>query len=116
MKRLLTRLFFTADDASQGELDIGWLLLAIAFINGVVFFDLAAFGVVTISVVAWSWYGSLTACAFIAGTTVAKARLLATSRMPGEVAKGIGSAGEGTSTDLYELSDGGRLTQPTDRL
>jgi hypothetical protein len=43
-----TTIFFTADDTTNGELDIGWLLLAIAFVNGIVLFDLAAFGIVQI--------------------------------------------------------------------
>lgn len=105
MKRLLNRLFFTADDPTKGELDIGWLLLGIAFLNGIVFFDLAALGVVNITIPAWSFYGSLTAMSFIAGTTVSKARLLANSRMVGDVTKGISNVE--VSTDIQELSENG---------
>jgi hypothetical protein len=71
------RLFFTSFDRDTMELDIGWLLLLIAFVNGIIIFDLSALGIVDVSLAAWSWYGSLTAMVFIAGTTIAKARLLA---------------------------------------
>ena len=91
-RRLLFRLLFVERRDGAIELDLGWLILAVAFLNGLVAFDLAAAGVWQISVAAWSWYGSLTGLAFIAGATISRARLIAESRLPGEVAGGIATS------------------------
>lgn len=91
-RRLLFRLLFVERSDGTIELDLGWAILAIAFLNGIVAFDLAAAGIWSISVAAWSWYGSLTGLAFIAGATISRARLLAESRMVGDVSRGIAAS------------------------
>lgn len=90
MRKLRESLIYTV----QGELDLGWLLLLIAFANAILFFDLAAFKVVSISVAAWAFYGSMISLCFIAGAAISRARLIAGSRVPGEVARGIAESAE----------------------
>ncbi|MGE0347630.1 MAG: hypothetical protein AB7N73_15775 [Gemmatimonadales bacterium] len=93
-RRLLFRLLFVERADGTVELDLGWAILALAFLNGLVAFDLAAAGIWRISVAAWSWYGSLTGLAFIAGATISRARLMAESKMIGAVAQGIATSPE----------------------
>lgn len=82
------RLFYTR----AGELDFGWLILATCCVVGVVGFVLAGFGVFKAPGAAWGWFGAFTSMAFIAGAAVDRARLIAQSRTPGEVAQAIASA------------------------
>jgi hypothetical protein len=97
-------LFYTKD----GDLDFGWAILLACCGFGLVAFGLDAAGVWDVSVAAWAWYGSFTSLAFIAGAAVGRARLIAQSNAPGEVAKGIASAlPEGmrgpTEYDIYDV-------------
>lgn len=68
------RLFFTA----EGELDLGWALLLLCCLNGLVIFDLQAIGIIQgPSTEGWFWFGSFTLFCFLAGATVNRARLIA---------------------------------------
>lgn len=108
-KATLYRLFFTKED----ELDLGYLLLLVGFFNAVVFFDLSALGYASISLPAWSFMGGVIGMCFIAGSTIAKARLIANSTMVGDLTKGIASARSvEASTDVQELSANGTKTLP----
>lgn len=89
---MLTRLLFVERRDGTVELDLGWAILAMAFLNGLLAFDLAAAGVWRVTVAAWSWYGSLTGLAFLAGATISRARLMAEARMVGHVAQAIASS------------------------
>jgi len=102
MRRLRESLLYTAG----GELDLGWLLLLIAFANAIVFFDLAAFRLVTISVAAWAFYGSMISLCFIAGAAISRARLIAGSSLPGQVAQGIAQSVE---PNLFTDDERGRV-------
>lgn len=101
-RNLLHRMIFT----SSGDLDLGWVLLALAFVNGILFFDLAALGHARVSVAAWSWYGSLTGLSFIAGATISRARLIADSRMVGDVASAIATAAPEQPFQPHEWASG----------
>lgn len=98
---MLFRLLFVERRDGSVELDLGWIILAVAFANGILAFDLAAAGLWHITVAAWSWYGSLTGLAFVAGATISRARLLAESRMVGHVAQAIASSP--AETDVPEV-------------
>lgn len=73
----------------EGDLDFGWLILAACCIVGLLAFVAAGLGVFKAPIAAWSWFGAFTSMAFIAGAAISRARLIAASRMPGEVARGI---------------------------
>lgn len=105
MRRVLHRLFFTQND----ELDLGWLLLLIGFVNGLTIFDLAALGVARVSIAAWSWYGGVITMCFIAGATIARARLIAASRLPADVAQAIASSP--AEPDLWRDDERGEHTE-----
>lgn len=92
LRQMLYRLLFVERRDGSVELDLGWAILAVAFLNGILAFDLAAAGVWQISIAAWSWYGSLTGLAFLAGATISRARLMAESKMVGSIAQAIASS------------------------
>ena len=73
MRGLIHRLVFTKD----GDLDLGWVILLIAFLNGILVWDFIAFGKATMTPQGWVWYGAVTTMAFISGVSIAKARLIA---------------------------------------
>ena len=66
----------------EGDLDLGWLILMIAFLNGIVVFDLAAWGLIPgPNTEAWVWYSSLTLFAFLSGVAIARARLIVSAKI-----------------------------------
>lgn len=86
------KLFFVTHGKHDDELDLGWVLLLVAFIPAILVWVLSAFGVAKVTVAAWSFMGSLLAALLIAGIPIARARILAKSQLPGEVAEGIATA------------------------
>lgn len=82
------RLIFTAD----GDLDFGWIILVACCIVGLASFVASGLGVFTAPPWAWAWFGSFTAMAFIAGAAISRARLIANSTMPADVANAIAHA------------------------
>ena len=79
-------LLFTKD----GDLDFGWLILVACVVVGLTVFTLKSFGAIQgPDIAAWSWFGSFTTMSFIAGAAISRARLIAKSDAPGDVAKGI---------------------------
>jgi hypothetical protein len=79
----------------EGDLDFGWVILLACVVVGLVVFVAQSFGWIKgPTVAAWAWFGSFTTMAFIAGAAVSRARLIAGSKAPGEVAQGIATAGE----------------------
>lgn len=87
-------LLYTKD----GELDFGWVILIACSVVGLAAFVATGLGWFKASVAAWSWFGSFTGLAFIAGATISRARLIAKSNLPGQIAQGIASSAE---PDLY---------------
>lgn len=79
----------------DGELDFGWLILVACCVVGLGVFVGDALRILRPSVAAWAWFGSFTAMAFIAGATISRARLIAKSNVPGEVAQGIAQSAMG---------------------
>jgi hypothetical protein len=78
-------LFFT----SKGELDLSWFFVLCMGIAGVTGFLHEVFINKNASIAAWSFLGSAFASILIAAVPINKARILANSRVPGEVATGI---------------------------
>lgn len=78
-------LFFKVD----GSMDLSQFLLTLITAYVAVVFVLAGLGILTVSVAAWSFLGSFTTLAFIAWAARDRAELIARSKTPGEVAKGI---------------------------
>ena len=81
-------LFFKRDggmDLSQFILlcIVGWVMVC---------FTLAGLGVLRVSTAAWAFLGSFTSLSFIAWAARDRAALIAASKTPGEVARGIASA------------------------
>lgn len=95
MRAHLERLFYVVHKDGHRELDFGWLILALCCVVGLVAFVLSGFAVFVAPPWAWSWFGAFTTMAFIAGATISRARLIAKSDAPGQVAAGIGSASSG---------------------
>lgn len=94
MRPLAHSLLYT----KEGELDFGWAILLACCVVGLGAFLLTGFGIFRASVAAWSWFGSFTGLAFIAGAAISRARLIAKSTLPGEIAQGIAMSAE---PDLY---------------
>jgi len=102
LKKRKNPLFYTKD----GDLDFGWVILIGCCVVGLTVFVLEAFGVAKhASVAGWSWFGAFTSMAFIAGTAISRARLIAKSNVPGEVAKGIAESTVLPSKDDDERDD-----------
>lgn len=103
------KLFFVTKGKDDDELDLGWVLLLLAFIPAISIWVAAAFGVAKVTVAAWSFMGSLLASLLIAGIPIARARILANSKLPGEVAQGIATAS--TEPDLWKDDERGEHTE-----
>lgn len=98
-------LFYTKD----GALDLGWLILVLCCLVGLTVFVASAVGAIKgPSVAGWAWFGSFTAMAFIAGAARDRAVLIAQSRVPGEVAQGVGASGRefGVNTEPFDTLNG----------
>lgn len=89
------------------ELDLGWAILILCCLVGIFVFLLEALTPKSASIAAWTWFGAFTSMAFIAGTTLARARLIAESKAPGEVATAIATA----QPDLYRDDERGEHTE-----
>lgn len=91
----------------EGDLDFGWVILLACVVVGLVVFVAQSFGWIRgPTVAAWAWFGSFTTMAFIAGAAVSRARLIAGSKAPGEVAQGIGQAmGREYGANIEYLTD-----------
>lgn len=76
----------------EGDLDLGWVILIVCVVFGCAMFVLEATGELKPSTAGWAWFGSFTTLAFIAGATISRARLIAKSDAPGQVASGIAQA------------------------
>jgi hypothetical protein len=87
------RLLYVVHRDGRRELDFGWLILAVCCVVGLTCFILSGFGLFKAPVWAWSWFGAFTTMAFIAGAAISRARLIAKSDAPGQVAQAIASAG-----------------------
>lgn len=94
-------LFFRAD----GGLDLAQFLLLLIVVWVMVVFTLAGLKVLTISTAAWAFLGSFTSLCFIAWAARDRAELIANSKTPGEIAKGIASAVPDTPADRETLVD-----------
>lgn len=103
------KLFFVTKGKHDDELDLGWVLLLLAFFPAITVWVLAAFGVAKVTIAAWSFMGSLLASLLIAGIPIARARILAKSQLPGEVAQGI--AMTGSEPDLWKDDERGEHTE-----
>jgi hypothetical protein len=76
-----------------GDLDFGWVILIACCVVGLSVFVLDAFGAIRgPSIAGWSWFGAFTSMAFISGVAISRARLIAKSDVPGDVAKGVASS------------------------
>lgn len=105
MKRTLAHsLLYT----KEGELDFGWAILLACCVVGLGAFILTGFGVFRASVAAWSWFGSFTGMAFIAGAAISRARLIAKSDVPGAIAQGIAQS---APDDIYRDDERGEFTE-----
>jgi hypothetical protein len=81
-------LFFRQD----GGMDLSQFILLVIVAWIVLVFTLAGFQVLAYTTAAWAFLGSFTSLAFIAWAAHDRAALIATSKTPGEVAKGIATA------------------------
>ncbi len=96
-------LFFRAD----GGLDLAQFLLLLIVIWVMAVFTFAGMKKLTISTAAWAFLGSFTSLCFIAWAARDRAELIATSKTPGEIAKGIASVVPDTPADRETLVDRG---------
>lgn len=81
-------LFFRKD----GGLDLAQFLLLMIVVWVMVVFTLAGFKVLTVSTAAWAFLGSFTSLCFIAWAARDRAELIANSKTPGEIARGIAAS------------------------
>lgn len=96
MRPLRHSLLYTKD----GDLDFGWAILIACCAVGLAVFVLEAAGRIRgPSIAAWSWFGAFTTMAFIAGTAISRARLIAKSNAIGQVSRGIASSEPNMYTD-----------------
>lgn len=94
-------LFFRTD----GSLDFGPAILAVACGVGLVMFVLDGFGVADVSTAAYAWLGGFTGLAFIAGAAAERAYWIAQSKTPGELAQGVAQAGPDIELDPETMWD-----------
>lgn len=90
-KEFLMRLLFT----KSNELDTGQIMFLLATFYFFLSFGLAGIGTWTVSVAAWSIFGSVFLTLSINGTSTNVARLIANSKSIGEVSQGISQAAMG---------------------
>lgn len=95
-------LFFRAD----GGMDLSQFFLLVLVLWVIVVWTLAGFGHLKVSTAAWAFLGSFTSLCFIAWAARDRAELIANSKTPGEIAKGIA---ESPLPDMYRDDErGGR--------
>lgn len=81
-------------------MDLSQFFLLVIVVWVCVVFVLAGLEVLRVTTAAWAFLGSFTTLAFIAWAARDRAELIAKSKLPGEVAEGIGkSAGMALDTD-----------------
>lgn len=94
----------------DGDLNLAWLLvllMGLAGIIGFIWVIMIANASLPVQIAGWTFLGSAFVSVLIAAIPIAKAKILANSRLPGEVAKSIAEAGKSNveiSTDIMELS------------
>ncbi len=96
-------LFFRAD----GGMDLSQFFLLVLVLWVIVVFTLYGFSVLKIGTAAWAFLGSFTSMCFIAWAARDRAELIANSKTPGEIAKGIASA----QPDMYRDDERGDFKQ-----
>ncbi len=84
-RKFLYSLVFT----KEGDLDLGWLFTLIMGLSATFIFVFEAIHNGHASIAGWSFMGSAFSAVLIASVPIAKARILANSRMIGDVASGI---------------------------
>jgi hypothetical protein len=99
-------LFFT----KEGDMDLTWLFVLLMGLAGVFGFvwQLVHAASPTLAIIAgWSFMGAAFASVLIAAIPISKAKILANSKLPGEIAKSISDVAHNveTSTDIQELSE-----------
>ena len=77
----------------DGSLDLSQVFLAVLVLWVVIAFTLNGLGVLTFTPAAYAFWGSFLSLAFLAWAARDRAAVVAKSRTPGDVAKGIASAG-----------------------
>lgn len=96
-------LFFRQD----GGMDLSQFVLLVIVLWVVIVFTLAGFEILKVSTAAWAFLGSFTTMCFIAWAARDRAELIAGSKTPGEVAKGIASV----QPDLYRDDERGEYRE-----
>lgn len=96
MWKVVYRLLFTRDD----DLDLLQVMFLAAILYFFLAFGMAAAGRWSVTTAAWSTFGAIFATLAIAGTPRWVAELIAKSKAPGEVARGIA---EGRADPLSPL-------------
>lgn len=93
----------------DGDLNLTWLFVLLMGLVGCVGFLHAVFTAATVieKVAAWSFLGGSFSLVVLAAIPIAKAKILANSKVPGEMAKSIASVTEGLqdpgmSSDIQE--------------
>lgn len=92
-------LFFRAD----GGMDLSQFFLLVLVVWVVLVFTAYGLGVLEIGTAAWAFLGSFTSMCFIAWAARDRAELIANSKTPGEIAKGIASV----QPDMYRDDERG---------
>lgn len=100
-------LLFTRDD----DLDLLQLMFLVVIIYFLTAFGLVGAGVWKVTTAAWATFGSVFATLAIAGTPKWIATLIANSKVPGEVAKGIAEAAVTGEPDLWKDDERGDHTE-----
>lgn len=101
-KTFIYRLLFTRSD----DLDLLQVFFLLIIIYFMVAFGLAGAKVWSITTAAWATFGSVFATLAIAGTPKWIAELLSRSKLPGEVASGIGQAAMGDMGSSFYAANG----------
>ena len=95
------KLLFTRSD----DLDLLQVMFLIVIVYFLAAFSLVGAGIWKVTTAAWATFGSVFATLAIAGTPKWIAELIAKSKVPGEVAQGIATAG--TEPDLWKDDERG---------
>jgi hypothetical protein len=109
-RSVVAALFFT----KNGDLDLTWLFVFImGMIGSYVFLHVNVFqrdSSIIEKVVSWSFLAGAFSLIVLAAIPLAKTKVLADAKLPGEMAKNVGDAAKGitiipteTSTDVQEL-------------
>lgn len=117
-RKFLQALLYETD----GDLNLTWLFVLIMGLVGSLGFlwvvMIAPFlGIAVntmVQIASWSFLAGAFASVLIAAIPLAKAKVLARATLPGDLAKAVSSVGNvEASTDIQELSQGGKLQTAT---